>query len=244
MPGADAAVARGTETTSPELVLVDSVLAPRARERLPEPGDTLARVESDLTRRRLARLAENAGATEDATRKPMRPRMHRAFGARWPSKLVAVGAIAAALATALLIGVNVDLRGIPAGADSTVQDRAVTEDSTEQIESQPPSSGPNQLTTSPPSRPPPAAGSRASGPRRFAWAPVSGASGYRVEFFREDARIYSAVRAEPQFKLPSSWSFEGRRQRLSPGTYRWYVWPVLAGLRQSEATVQAELVVP
>ena len=80
-------------------------------------------------------------------------------------------------------------------------------------------------------------------PRRFAWAPVAGATGYHVEFFRESTRIQSVDTTRPEYALPVTWVHGGRRHRLEPGAYRWYVWPIVSGLRQSRATVQADLLV-
>jgi hypothetical protein len=80
-------------------------------------------------------------------------------------------------------------------------------------------------------------------PRRFAWAPTDHASGYRFELFRADKRVFAADTAQPELTLPASWTIHGARETLSPGEYRWYVWPVVDGSRASEAIVQAKLAV-
>jgi hypothetical protein len=80
--------------------------------------------------------------------------------------------------------------------------------------------------------------------RRFAWAPVDGAVGYRVELFRGDEQVLRASTKQPVYELPGSWRHNGRAERLSPGSYRWYVWPVLASGPTAEAVVQARLNVP
>jgi hypothetical protein len=78
--------------------------------------------------------------------------------------------------------------------------------------------------------------------RRFSWAPVPRATGYHVEFFRGDARVYAASTQSSEISLPSRWRFRGRLYRLSPGDYRWYVWPVFGdGDRAPTASVQARL---
>ncbi len=49
---------------------------------------------------------------------------------------------------------------------------------------------------------------------------------------------------EPVLELGSTWRYEGRTVRLTPGTYRWYVWPVTKSGRATQAVVQAKLTVP
>jgi hypothetical protein len=77
--------------------------------------------------------------------------------------------------------------------------------------------------------------------RRFAWAPVSGAVGYHVELFRGNDRVLAQDTKEPVLELAPSWRYQGRTVTLTPGEYRWYVWPVTASGRGTEAVVQAKL---
>ena len=49
---------------------------------------------------------------------------------------------------------------------------------------------------------------------------------------------------EPILELGPSWRYEGRLVQLSPGTYRWYVWPVTKSGRATQAVVQAKLDIP
>ena len=81
-------------------------------------------------------------------------------------------------------------------------------------------------------------------PRRFAWAPVDGAGSYRFELFRGDEQVLVATTRSPAYQLPTSWRHEGRTERLTSGSYRWYVWPVLASGPADAAVVQASLDVP
>ena len=81
-------------------------------------------------------------------------------------------------------------------------------------------------------------------PRRFAWAPVAGAVSYRFELFRGDEQVLRATTTNPVYELPTSWEHEGREERLTSGSYRWYVWPVLASGPADAAIVQARLDVP
>ena len=235
-------VGRDSIRTSPELVLVDESLARRARESLPAPDDTLKRLEHAIWLRRLAALERaTAGAelTEDtyeAAHVQLR-RPPRFLAGRRRKAVVAAATAASGMSLALLLGVNVNFRGSPAGADSFEAETAPPPASVPSAPS-PRATTPSKRPAAPAERPP-----RATS-RTFAWAPLPAASAYHVELFRGQARVYTIDVTEPRFTLPSSWKHAGRVERLDPGTYRWNVWPVVGGLRQSQATVQAELVVP
>jgi hypothetical protein len=71
----------------------------------------------------------------------------------------------------------------------------------------------------------PAAGARIGAGAILAWAAAKGASYYNVQVFRGSRKVLSIWPTKPRLKLPRAWTFEGRRQRLAPGRYRWYVWP-------------------
>jgi hypothetical protein len=79
--------------------------------------------------------------------------------------------------------------------------------------------------------------------RRFAWAPVDGATGYHVELFRGNDRVLAKDTKEPVLEVAPSWRYQGRTVTLTPGEYRWYVWPVTSSGRGTEAVVQAKLTV-
>ena len=85
---------------------------------------------------------------------------------------------------------------------------------------------------------------RVPAPRRFAWPPVAGALSYRFELFRGNEQVLRATTRNPVYELPASWRHEGRQERLTTGSYRWYVWPVLASGPADAAVVQARLAVP
>jgi len=74
---------------------------------------------------------------------------------------------------------------------------------------------------------------------------VEGAAAYQLSLFRDDAVVFSARTREASLVLPSTWRYEGRKQRLRPGTYRWYVWPIMKGSDTPvrEANVSSRLVV-
>ena len=70
----------------------------------------------------------------------------------------------------------------------------------------------------------PAAGAVVSKPPRLAWAAVPKATYYNVQLSRK-GRILSLWPRGTSLQLPRSWTYKGRRYRLTPGVYRWYVWP-------------------
>ena len=70
----------------------------------------------------------------------------------------------------------------------------------------------------------PAAGAVVTAPPRLAWKAVPKATYYHVQLWRQ-GRILSAWPRGTSFRLRRSWIYNGRRYRLAPGHYRWYVWP-------------------
>jgi hypothetical protein len=71
----------------------------------------------------------------------------------------------------------------------------------------------------------PAAGGRVSAPPVLAWSAVSKATYYNVQLYRNGTKILTVWPTSTTYRLTSSWRFAGRTQRLTPGRYRWYVWP-------------------
>jgi hypothetical protein len=70
----------------------------------------------------------------------------------------------------------------------------------------------------------PAPGARVSSPPRLVWTAVKKASYYNLQLVR-DGRVLSTWPVRPSFQLRRTWIYKGRRYRLRPGVYRWYVWP-------------------
>jgi HYR domain len=77
-------------------------------------------------------------------------------------------------------------------------------------------------------------GARFARSRTFSWRRIPRASYYNFQLFRATdtadgtERFVKVLSVWPRanvFKLRSSWRFAGRKYRLVPGTYRWYVWP-------------------
>ena len=62
-------------------------------------------------------------------------------------------------------------------------------------------------------------------PPLLIWRRVAGAAYYNVQLYRGEQKILSSWPVRNRLALRSAWSFEGRRHELSPGRYRWYVWP-------------------
>jgi hypothetical protein len=79
----------------------------------------------------------------------------------------------------------------------------------------------------------------------FEWVAAPEAGAYEFQLFRGNARVFRARVAEPRLELPAQWRHAGKAEALTPGTYRWYVWPVSARTKRQAAVaiVQARLVI-
>jgi hypothetical protein len=71
----------------------------------------------------------------------------------------------------------------------------------------------------------PAPGARVKAPPLLSWTAVPNATYYNVQLYRDGKKILTAWPHATQLRLQASWTFDGRRYTLSPGRYRWYVWP-------------------
>ena len=229
---------------TPELALVDLELAAEARSVLPRPDDTLARIELLVRASRIASSRAPVTASRAPARSVQQP--PAAGRSRWRvnrrTAVLSGGAVAAALVAALLVGVRIDLHGSPAGADTaSIGIPPVTRAETH-TESR--TQAPTQTVPVSPSPPRQRHAAPSGVARRFVWAPVADASGYRVQFFRGSTLVFSARTTRPEVTIPRNWTLEGRRESLRPGEYQWYVWPLHEGLRAPTAIVQARLTVP
>lgn len=230
MPEPELAVSSPDQSrgVSPELVLVDPELAVRERERLSVRLAALQPVEAEI---RSPGVAEGRSPGTPAVETPSRSETRR----RSRSLPLLVGTAAAIVVSLLLLDVRVEVGKSPASA-----------------ESQTPSPDGAALPSTPPVSPAPRSPSSPLKPhpspklqdRRFAWAPVKQATGYRVEIHRGPTRIFARETTRPEIEIPRTWKRSGVRQTLRPGEYRWYVWPIVAGRRSTKAVVQASLSIP
>jgi hypothetical protein len=60
---------------------------------------------------------------------------------------------------------------------------------------------------------------------KLVWLQNAEASYYNVQLFRGDLKILSAWPVRATLLLKKQWTYSGKKYRLSPGSYRWYVWP-------------------
>jgi hypothetical protein len=71
----------------------------------------------------------------------------------------------------------------------------------------------------------PANGARVAGPPRLTWAAVPKATYYNLQLYRGSRKILTVWPSGPAFHLQKSWTYRGVTYALTPGRYRWYVWP-------------------
>jgi hypothetical protein len=71
----------------------------------------------------------------------------------------------------------------------------------------------------------PRGGARVTKPPLLVWRRVTRAGYYNVQLFRGKRKILSAWPTRARLRLQARWKFAGRVRRLTPGAYRWYVWP-------------------
>ena len=71
----------------------------------------------------------------------------------------------------------------------------------------------------------PRPGARMSQPPLLRWRSVKGASYYNVQLYRGTEKVLSAWPGRAHLRLHRIWRSAGRRQRLVPGIYTWFVWP-------------------
>ncbi len=71
----------------------------------------------------------------------------------------------------------------------------------------------------------PKAGARVTRAPLLVWRKVSRAGYYNVQLFRGSRKVFSAWPTRTRLQLRMQWKYLGRQQRLSPGRYRWFVWP-------------------
>jgi hypothetical protein len=60
---------------------------------------------------------------------------------------------------------------------------------------------------------------------KLTWLKHSEADYYNVQLFRGKLKVLSTWPVRTTFALKKGWKYNGRTYKLSPGVYRWYVWP-------------------
>jgi hypothetical protein len=264
---------------SPELALVDPVLAAAARELLPLPGEFRPRSSDEpVLRERTAAPVDPpvvpAAEPAPAAVEPAPPRRRR--GRRTAKAMVLAVAAAAVFVLGYVVGdrtsssssdtelaagtdalseasrasatdVHGPLRRPAASASPTTRTLAPTTATaappkTTTHASKPPASPPPRRTTTAPKRtttttttkpahtvtkPKPPADSGFVPARTWTWAPVAGATAYRVTFSRGASPFYRATTRAARLDLPASVKFV-------PGKYTWSVVPVVNGRPAAE----------
>jgi hypothetical protein len=78
------------------------------------------------------------------------------------------------------------------------------------------------------------------------WQRVGKARYYNVQLFRGSKRVLAVWPGTHQFGVPKAWKWNGHRQRLVPGLYRWYVWAGFGqrSLAQYRVVGSAQFIVP
>jgi hypothetical protein len=219
------------QIVSPELALIDSELATRARATL-----------SDSPRHGV--LSRNTGARPDnlqyvgmvAEDLGGGPKPWSAHGLRRGVFLLAAGAVAVTLVVAATG------EWAPSGPPTALVQTA---------EAPTPVQTGRRGSAAAPVDPPgdaaiPGSGAMELGapaPRRFAWPAHPSATGYEVEFFRGERLVFRKLSTRPELTVPATWYRTGERLRFEPGEYNWYVWPLVGGHRSAHAIVQSKLVI-
>jgi hypothetical protein len=80
----------------------------------------------------------------------------------------------------------------------------------------------------------PADGATIRKPPTLVWIPIGKAFYYNVQLYRGSTKVLSAWPSQNKLVLRSTWKYRGRRYRLTPGTYRWYVWPGIGPRRYAK----------
>ena len=70
----------------------------------------------------------------------------------------------------------------------------------------------------------PATGSVVKAPPLLRWKAVKGATFYNVQLYRNGRKLLSTWPGAAKLKLARTWTYAGKRYRLQPGVYKWYVW--------------------
>jgi hypothetical protein len=70
----------------------------------------------------------------------------------------------------------------------------------------------------------PAGGTVVRAPPLLRWKPVAKATFYNVQLYRNGRKVLSTWPGTARLRLARTWTYAGKRYRLAPGNYTWYVW--------------------
>jgi hypothetical protein len=70
----------------------------------------------------------------------------------------------------------------------------------------------------------PVAGAVVKAPPLLRWKPVARATFYNVQLYRNGRKVLSTWPGAAKLRLARTWTYAGKRYRLQPGLYTWYVW--------------------
>jgi hypothetical protein len=71
-----------------------------------------------------------------------------------------------------------------------------------------------------------------SSPPRLTWGKIRRARYYNLQLFKGRKKILSTWPKRANFRLKSSWRYNGKKIKLTPGLYRWYVWPGYGSMKR------------
>jgi hypothetical protein len=71
----------------------------------------------------------------------------------------------------------------------------------------------------------PTAGARVKRPPLLVWRRVARAKYYNVQIYRGRVKVFTGWPTRTRLQLKTRWKLQGKVRKLTPGTYRWYVWP-------------------
>jgi hypothetical protein len=258
------------DVVSPELALIDSELAARARLDLVGPGDTLARPGTKKLQARAPAIrrdpesaaAPSANEAAAALRRLVEVELvspeyeARERRIRRPLLVATFALAVAALVATLAFREQASLRhptgsrprsevgaSMPAATDGTASVAGGAAGSSAATRTEGVSSGSGAHAKSGSTAPTASASAgeaaaaerRASSSRPAAahlrWPPAQGATGYAIELYRGDLRIFVGHSSTNRITVPGEWTVGGRKLRRDPGD-RVYVWPEIAGRRE------------